>query len=67
MIVNRDKFQAIDVKKTADSYALNVNNQTIDSENCAKLLGTKIGNTLSSNKHISTLCKKSSNQLNAIR
>ena len=63
MIVNRDKFQAIDVKKTADSYALNVNNQTIDSENCAN----KIGNTLSSNKHISTLCKKSSNQLNAIR
>ena len=49
-----------------DAYALNINNQTIKSENCLKLLGIEIDNTLSFTKHISTLCKKGSNQLNAI-
>ena len=49
-----------------DSYALNISNQTINSENFIKLLGIEIDNTLSFNKHISTLCKKASNQLNAI-
>ena len=69
MIVNPDKFQAIVLKKNCrmkDSYALNINNQTINSENCIKLLGIEINNTLSFNKLISTLCKKASNQLNAI-
>ena len=42
------------------------NNQTINAENGVKLLGIEIGNTLSSNKHISNLCTKVSNQLNAI-
>ena len=49
-----------------DSYALNINNQSIDSENCVKLLGIEIDNTLSFNKDISTLCIKGSNQLKAI-
>ena len=69
MIVNPDKFQAIVVKKNCrmkDSYALNINNQTINSENCVKLLGIEIDSTVSFNKHISSLCKKASNQLNAI-
>ena len=69
MIVNPDKFQAIVVKKYCrmkDSYALNINNQSINSESCVKLLGIEIDNTLSFSKHISTLCKKASNQLNAI-
>ena len=58
MIVNPDKFQAIVIKKNCrmkDSYALNINNQTINSENYVKLLGIEIDNTLSFNKHISTL------------
>ena len=69
MIVNPDKFQATAVRKNCrmkDSYALNINNQTINSENCVKLLGIEIDNAISFNKHISTLCKKASNQLNAI-
>ena len=69
MIVNADKFQAIVVKKNCrmkDSYALNINNQTINSENYIKRLGIEIENTVSFSKHISTLCEKASNQLNAI-
>ena len=39
-----------------DSYALNIINQTINSENCVKLLGIKIGNTLFFDKRISNIC-----------
>ena len=49
-----------------DFYALNISNQTISPENCVKLLGIEIDNTLSFNRDISTLCKKASNQLNTI-
>ena len=69
MIVNPDKFQAIVAKKNyrmKDSYALNISNQTINSENYVKLLGIEIDNALSFNKHIPALCKKARNQLNAI-
>ena len=69
MIVNPDKFQAIVVKrnnKMKDSYSLNINQEVINSENSVKLLGVEIDNKLSFEKHISTLVKKASNQLNAI-
>ena len=49
MILNPDKFQAIFVKKNCrmkDSHALNINNWTLNSENCINLLGIEIGNTL---------------------
>ena len=69
MIVNPDKFQAIAVKrnnKIKDSYSLNLNQEVMNSENSVKLLGVEIDNKLSFEKHISTLVKKASNQLNAI-
>ena len=69
MIVNPDRLQAIAVKKICrmkDSYALNINSQTVNSENGVKLLEIEIGNTLFFSKYISTLYKKASNQLNAI-
>ena len=69
MIINPDKFQAIVTKrnnKMKDSYSLNINQEVINSENSVKLLGVEIDNKLSFEKHISTLVKKSSNQLNAI-
>ena len=68
MIVNPDKFQAIVVtrnNKMKDSYSLNINQEVINSENSVKLLGVEIDNKLSFEKHISTLVKKASNQLNA--
>ena len=49
-----------------DSYPLNINDLTINSENSVKLLGIEIDNRLSFEKHISTLCNKASNQLNTI-
>ena len=69
MIVSPGKFQTIVVKKNAemkDSYPLNVNDLTINSENSVKVLGIEIDNKLSFEKHIFTLCNNASNQLNAI-
>ena len=69
MIVNPEEFQAIVVKRKAtmkDSYPLNINDLTINSENSVKLLGIETDNRLSIEKHISTLCDKTSNQLNTI-
>ena len=50
-----------------DSYALNISKQTINSENYVKLLEIEIGNTLSSDKHISNLCKKSKQSIKCDR
>ena len=69
MIVNPEEFQAIVLKKNAkmkDSYPLNFNDLAINSENSVKLLGIEIDNKLSFEQHISTLCNKTRNQLNAI-
>ena len=69
MIVNPDKFQAIIIKKNCrikDLYALNINSQTTNFENCVKWLGIEIDNTLSFNKHISALYQKASNKLNVL-
>ena len=68
MIVNPDKFRVIIVKrknKMKDSYSLKINQEVINSENCAKLLGVET-DKLSFEKQISTLVEKASNQLNAI-
>ena len=69
MIVDPDKFQAIAIKRSNKmkySYSLNINQEVINSENCVKLLGVEIDNKLSFEKHISTLVKKASKQLNVI-
>ena len=69
MIINPRKFQTIVVKKNAkmkDPYSLNINDLTINSKHSVKLLGIEIDNKLSFEQHISTLCNKASNQLNAI-
>ena len=50
MIVNPEKFQAFVVKKNAkmkESYSLNINDLTINSEKRVKLLGIEIDNKLS--------------------
>ena len=49
-----------------DCYSLNINQETFNSENCVMLFGAEIDNKLFFEKHISTLVKKASNQLNAI-
>ena len=69
MIVNADTFQATIVKRNSDicnQYTLNIDGNQVNLEKSVKLLGINIDNKLSFDEHISSLCKKASNQLNAI-
>ena len=49
-----------------NQYTLNIDVNHVTSEKSVKLPGINIGNKLSFDEHVSSLCKKASNQLNAI-
>ena len=68
MIVNPDKFQAmiISSKKDLTQSLLNINGVELTRESSVKLLGIEIDKKLNFEKHIFNICKKASNQLNAI-
>ena len=68
MIVNPEKFQATLLEKRNENNqsCLKINNQTIKTTNCVKLLGINIDSKLNFDSHISDLCKKASMQLNAL-
>ena len=68
MIVNPDKFQAMLLEKRNENnqLCLKINNQTIKTTNCVKLLGINIGSKLNIDSHIFDLCKNTSMQLNAL-
>ena len=68
MIVNPDKFQVMIIGsgKEKEKYKLKINEAEIESQTSVTLLGVKIDNKLNFNEHISTICKKSGNKINAI-
>ena len=69
MIVNPKKFQAIIMNRQNRSnhkYCLTINNAEIKSKGSVTLLGNEIANKLNFEKHVSKICKKANNQLNAI-
>ena len=69
MIVNPKKFQAIITNRqnrSNHSCCLTISNAEIESKESVTLLDIKIDNKLNFEKHVSTICKKANNQLNAI-
>ena len=68
MIVNPDKLQAIVIKKdkNMNEYKLRLGNVEISTKAKVELLGIQIDEKLNFDEHVSYLCKKASNQLNAI-
>ena len=69
MIVNPKKFQAIIINRPNRSnhnWYLTINNAEIKSNESVTILGIEIDNKLNFEKHVSTICKKANNQLNAI-
>ena len=69
MIVNPKKFQTIIMNRQNRSNhkcCLTINNAEIKSKESDIRLGIEIDNKLNFEKHVSTICKKANNQLNAI-
>ena len=68
MTVNPDKFQSmiISLKKDLRKSVLNINGVELTMESSVKLLDIEIDKQLNFEKHISNICKKASNQVNAI-
>lgn len=68
MEANPQKFKAIFLgKDISDSYELRIGNQTIKSQKSVKVLAIEIDNKLTFDKHISEICAKAANQVNALR
>ena len=67
-IVNLNKFQSmiISSKKDLSKSVLNINGVELTMESSVKLLGIEIDNKLNLETQVSNICKKASNQLNAI-
>ena len=68
MIKNPDKFQTMIItsNKEQNNAPVKINGVDITPESSVRLLGIEIDNKLNFEKHISTLCNKVNNQLNAI-
>ena len=70
MIANPDKFKAIIIRKDGQDTSgmqLNINNQEIKSSKEVTLLGIVIDNKLSFAPHISAMCRKAAQILNALK
>ena len=68
IIANPDILQSMTIssKKDLIKSLLNTNDVELIMESSVKLLGIEIDNKLNFEKQISSICKKASNQLNAI-
>ena len=61
---NPDKCHFLTNKK--GDISINIKNENISSSQCQKCLGIKFDNTLFFDDHVSSICKKASNKLNAL-
>ena len=69
MIVNPEKFQAMmvdNVESIKDKYTLKIKDTDIVKKSSVTLLGNEIEKNLNFDNHISTICQKSSNTINAM-
>ena len=64
MKANPDKYHLL--FSGNDSSKIIIGNETISSSKCKKLLGIKIDSNLNFKEHIESLCKKSSQKVNAL-
>ena len=64
-MANPDKFHLL-LSDTNQKYSIRVHNADIKSSKCEKLLGIKIDNKLTFDEHVSSICSKASQKLNAL-
>ena len=63
--VKPDKYHLL-INNTKKSFQIKIGNETVSNSKYEKLLGVKIDHELNFNEHVSSLCKKASQKLNAL-
>ena len=65
MKANPDKYHLL-TNNTKESFQIKTGNEAVRSSKYEKLLGIKVDHELNFNEHVSSLCKKASQKLNAL-
>ena len=65
MKANPDKYQLL-INNTKESFQIKIDNETVSNSKYEKLLGVKVDQEWNFNEHISSLCKRASQKLNAL-
>ena len=65
MKANPDKYHLL-ANNTKESFQIKIGNETISNSKYEELLGVKVDHELNFNEHVSSLCKKASQKLNAL-
>ena len=65
MKTNSDKYHLL-INNTKESSQMKIGNETVSNSKYDRLLGVKVDHELSFNEHVSSLCKKASQKLNAL-
>ena len=62
---NPDKSHLL-INSTKESFQIKIGSETVSNSKYEKLLGVKVDHELNFNEHVSSLCKKASQKLNAL-
>ena len=65
MKVNPDKYHLL-INNTKESFQIKIGNETVTNSKYEKLLEVKVDHELNFNEHVSSLCRKASQKLNAL-
>ena len=65
MKANPNKYHLL-INITKESFQIKIGNETVSNSKYEKLLGVKVDHELNFNEHVSSLCKKASQKLNAL-
>ena len=65
MKANPDKHYLL-INNTKENFQIKIGNETVSNSKYEKLLGVKIDHELNFNEHVSSLCKKACQRLNAV-
>ena len=65
MKANPDKYHLL-INNTKESFQIKIGNETVSKSKYEILLGVKVDHELNFNKHVSSLCKKANQKINAL-
>ena len=65
MKANPYKYHLL-INNTKENFQIKIGNETVSNSKYKKLQGIKVGHELNFNEHVSSLCKKASQKLNAL-